>query len=269
MHLRQGQLTPCSIAGIGERPSLVIFDAFNTIVTSHPDFCGTFFDGLAQAGLDPSLALLADLQAASEGIAHVQWSVSRTAYQNWARETLHLVGRAQASLPPALASRIVPALEQLHQAPMVAMRGAEACLATLKASGFRIAVCSNWGWDLHCDFQSAGLASYIDYFVPSARAGYRKPHPCIYEAVLTASATRAENAVFVGDNIRADVEGPQRAGIQAIHLTSSPVASFTGDYASSLAVVADILGKWLAEEPVGGFSHSTTAFATVPAAPRI
>lgn len=220
---------------------LVIFDAFNTVVTSHPDFRGTFLDGLAEAGLDPSPALLKDLQAASEGIAHVERSVSRASYQDWASETLRLAGLFGPSQPPAFASRIVPALEQLHQAQMVQMPGAEACLAALKAGGYQIAICSNWGWDLRRDFQPTGLVGYIDCFVSSARVGFRKPHARIYDAVLTAGAVRAENAVFIGDDFRADVQGPRRAGIRAIHLTSSPAADPDSEHASSLDAVPVLL----------------------------
>lgn len=154
-----------------------------------------------------------------------------------------MAARAPSRRPPALAPWIVPALEQLHQAPIVPMPEAGACLARLKAVGYQIAVCSNWGWDLDADFQSTGLAGYIDYFVPSARAGFRKPHARIYAAVLTGSAVSAENAVFVGDNIRADVQGPQRVGIRAIHLTDSPEAGFAGEHVSSLAAVAELLDK--------------------------
>lgn len=45
---------------------LVIFDAFNTLVTAHPEYRRTFLDGLARAGLEPSPTLLSELQATSE-----------------------------------------------------------------------------------------------------------------------------------------------------------------------------------------------------------
>ena len=48
--------------------SLVIFDAFNTLVTSHADSQDTFLAGLGQVGLEPSRALLAELQAACEAL---------------------------------------------------------------------------------------------------------------------------------------------------------------------------------------------------------
>lgn len=241
--------------------NLVIFDAFNTIVTAHPDFRRTFSDGLAQAGLSSTPALLAHLQAASEGTAHAEWSVSRDSYVAWATQTLWLVRQSGRHRRRDLAPRIVPALEQLCQAPMVAMLGAEACLAALKAAGFQIAVCSNWGWDLEDDFRGTSLAGYIDTFASSAQVGFRKPNIRIYQAVLTASRTCAKNAVFVGDNIRADVQGPQRAGIRAIHLASAQPIGFSGEHAQSLAAVAELLtdrrlGSALAVQPFSdGLRH--------------
>ena len=221
--------------------NLIIFDAFNTLITAHPGFRRTFLDGLARVGLGPSLPLLNDLQAASAGIAHVEWSRSRGAYVGWAQETLRLVSKVGRRQGPAFAPRIVPALEQLYQAPMIPMPGAAACLTTLKAGGYQIAVCSNWGWDLEADFRPTGLAGYIDIFAPSAQAGFRKPHHRIYEAVLAESGSCAENAVFIGDSVKADVLGPQQVGIRAIHLTSYPVDGYSGEHASSLMAVAELL----------------------------
>src|SRR6185437_12932711 len=144
-------------------------------------------------GIRPSRAMLADLQAASEGLDHSRWSDSRAAYCGWTTETLAAITQADGALgavlgrvPGAdlvgqLAPRVVPALEQWHQAPMVALQGAVHCLATLRQAGYSIALCSNWGWDLATDLAGTGLAGFIDVFVTSAQAGYRKPHTRIYQ----------------------------------------------------------------------------------------
>jgi FMN phosphatase YigB (HAD superfamily) len=166
---------------------LVIFDAFNTLVTAHPDYQNTFLDGLAHAGLEPTLPLLTELQAASEGTDHSAHSRSRDSYVAWASETLCLARQSRHS---SFRPRIVPALEQLHQAPMIPMSGAEDCLAQLKNAGFKIAICSNWDWDLRADLRPTGLARHIDTYVPSARAGFRKPHPRIYQAALDVNHAR-------------------------------------------------------------------------------
>jgi hypothetical protein len=132
---------------------LVIFDAFNTLVTSRRGSKRTFMAGLIQTGTRPSRAMLADLQAASEGLDHSWWSDSRAAYCGWTTETLAAITQADAGLgavlgrvPAAglvgqLAPRVVPALEQWHQAPMVALPGAVHCLATLRQAGYSIALC--------------------------------------------------------------------------------------------------------------------------------
>jgi putative hydrolase of the HAD superfamily len=213
---------------------LVVFDAFNTLVTSRPGSKRTFLAGLAQVGIRASRPMLADLQAASEALDHSQWSGSRAAYCGWAAETLAALAQlAQADagsgadlgrnpgtdLIGQLAPRVVPALEQWHQAPMVALPGAAECLARLRRAGFAIALCSNWGWDLTADLAGTGLAGYIDVSVTSAQAGYRKPHMRIYQATLELAGFAAENAVFVGDSLRTDALGPQRAEIRSVLVT--------------------------------------------------
>ena len=187
--------------------------------------------GLVQTGIRPSRAMLADLQAASEGLDHSRWSDSRAAYCGWTTETLAAITQADAGLgavlgrvPAAdlvdqLAPRVVPALEQWHQAPMVALPGAAHCLATLRRAGYSIALCSNWGWDLATDLAGTGLAGYIDVFVTSAQAGYRKPHTRIYQTTLELAGFKAQDAVFVGDSLRTDALGPQRVGIRSVLVT--------------------------------------------------
>jgi HAD superfamily hydrolase (TIGR01509 family) len=210
---------------------LVIFDAFNTLVTSRRDSKRTFLAGLVQAGIRASTVMLADLQVASEGLDHSRWSSSRAAYCGWTAETLAALAQIGAGLGTDLRSvpgtslvgqltpHIVPALEQWHQASMVALPTSANCLARPKRAGFATALCSNWGWDLAADLAGTGLTNYIDVFVTSAQAGYRKPHAHIYQATLELAGFRAEDAVFIGDSLRTDARGPQHAGIRSVLVT--------------------------------------------------
>ena len=77
---------------------LVIFDAYNTLVTSRQGSKRTFLAGLVQTGIRASTAMLADLQAASEGLDRSRWSNSRVAYCGWAAETLAALAQAGAGL---------------------------------------------------------------------------------------------------------------------------------------------------------------------------
>lgn len=197
---------------------LVIFDAFNTLFTSRWDSKQTFLAGLIQVGLNASEGTLAQLQAASEGLDHSEWSCCHRTYSGWAAATLSSMARAGTVLRAGLTPHVVPALEQLYQAPMVALPGTADCLAALGRAGFTIALCSNWGWDLAADVAGARLAAYIDVFVTPAQVGYRKPHPRIYRATLEQTGFGADDAVFIGDSLRTDVLGPQRAGIRSVLL---------------------------------------------------
>ena len=232
---------------------LVIFDAFNTLVTARPGSRRTFLDGLAKVGLDATDSALAELQRASEGLDHSVWSVSRETYLEWARRTLSRLGQERSTRDADLARCVVPALEQLHQAPMAPMPGAARCLGRLKSAGFVIAVCSNWGWDLEADVGVTGLTKDIDVFVTSAQAGFRKPHQRIYEETLERAGFSAEDAVFVGDSLRTDVLGPQLVGIRSVLLASKDVNSFTGERAATLAALAHLL----IDGPFGGSTGAT------------
>jgi putative hydrolase of the HAD superfamily len=220
---------------------LVIFDAFNTLVTSRPGYEHTFLAGLGAVSEHASADLLATLQAASEGLDHSEWSGSRRVYNRWAAETLASLAQAGADWDTELAPRIVPALEQLHQAPMVALPDATDCLAMLKGAGFSIALCSNWGWDLAADLAGSGLARWIDVLVTSAQIGYRKPHPRIYQATLEQAAFGAADAVFVGDSLRTDALGPQRVGIRSVLLARDANTQLHAEQVSSLAEAARLL----------------------------
>jgi putative hydrolase of the HAD superfamily len=126
---------------------------------------------------------------------------------------------------------------------MVALRSARSCLKQLKAAGFTIAVCSNWGWDLVTDIAGTGLLEYVDYPVSSAQVGWRKPDPRIYRSVLALARCAATDAVFVGDSLRTDVLGPQGAGIRSLLLAPATGADVRGEAISSLAALPRLLSS--------------------------
>ena len=219
----------------GRGPKLVIFDAFNTLVRPLAGYEETFAQALAAVGVASSPAMMARLQAASAGLDHRRWSRSRNDYAAWTRKTLR---RRRPDLIAEFASHVIPALEQWHQAPMEQFPDAAACLADLRSTGITVAVCSNWGWDLADDLAGAALGGLADITVSSAEAGCRKPHPGIYARVLSLADVTPREAIFVGDNMEADVLGPQRAGIRGILLDRSSNGSPGRTTLSSLAQVA-------------------------------
>lgn len=213
-------------------PRVVIFDAFNTLVRPVPGFENTFTEALARLGVADPTSVMAMLQSASDGLDHRQWSQSREEYSNWTELTL----KAGASeLLDGLVPHVIPALEQWHQAPMEPFPDVANCLSALRSENITVAVCSNWGWDLVDDLAGAGLSEMIDFPISSAQAGFRKPHHAMYHAVLDVAGVAAAEAVFVGDSIRADVLGPQDAGIYSLHLDRACAGSEGSAVVSSLS----------------------------------
>jgi REG-2-like HAD superfamily hydrolase len=94
-------------------------------------------------------------------------------------------------------------------------------LDALRAAGKRLAVVSNWGWSAPELLHLLELASHFEAFAISARVGYQKPHPAIFEHALELLGVRPEQAVHVGDNPAADVAGARRAGVEPVLIDRS------------------------------------------------
>lgn len=65
-----------------------------------------------------------------------------------------------------------------------------------------------------------GLRQHFRFVVDSARFGFRKPHPAIFdEALSRAGLTRAQasRVLYIGDRVDLDVETPRALGMQVIH----------------------------------------------------
>jgi len=90
-------------------------------------------------------------------------------------------------------------------------------LAALRRQGFRLAVLSNWDWELPDLLVGLGLMSYFDDVIVSARVGCAKPDPHIFrQALQKVDVSAPARAIHVGDNIVADMEGAAQAGLRPI-----------------------------------------------------
>lgn len=94
-------------------------------------------------------------------------------------------------------------------------------LTELHASGFRLAVASNFDRRLHplCDRLGDGLPLRLfEQRVISSEVGHRKPSGEFFQAVLKMTGARANEILVVGDDERNDVRGARNAGLRALHL---------------------------------------------------
>jgi FMN phosphatase YigB (HAD superfamily) len=85
---------------------------------------------------------------------------------------------------------------------------------------FKLGVVSNFAIP-ECVLQlleREGLTKFFDVVVVSGAVNIRKPNPQIFRKALDALGVMAEETVFVGDTVDADVEGAQEVGMKTIFI---------------------------------------------------
>lgn len=97
----------------------------------------------------------------------------------------------------------------------------EDALSTLKkleSSGYKLGIISNAGDDQDVQqlARKFGIHQFFDFILTSAACSYRKPHPRIFEIGLANWYLLPSEAVMVGDNLTADIQGAQKVGMHGI-----------------------------------------------------
>ncbi|MCW4046715.1 MAG: HAD family hydrolase [Candidatus Bathyarchaeota archaeon] len=85
---------------------------------------------------------------------------------------------------------------------------------------YRLGVVSNFAIPecVHKLLEQHGLAGLFDVVVVSAAVNRRKPSPEIYRRALEKLGVAAEETIFVGDTVDADVTGPKNMGMKTIFI---------------------------------------------------
>jgi putative hydrolase of the HAD superfamily len=89
-------------------------------------------------------------------------------------------------------------------------------LAALQERDLVVGAVSNWVWNLPELLHALDLVRHFDFIAASARIGFEKPHPRIFEWALQQADVAAAEVLHVGDHIDADVEGARGVGIDAV-----------------------------------------------------
>jgi REG-2-like HAD superfamily hydrolase len=89
-------------------------------------------------------------------------------------------------------------------------------LAALKGRGLLVGAVSNWAWQLPELLADLGLSDDMDFVAASARIGFDKPHPGIFQWALERAGVGPGEVVHVGDHLDADVAGARAVGIDAV-----------------------------------------------------
>lgn len=153
------------------------------------------------------------------GVAHPEASTSAGAFDA-VRRALHVARYRAAGSTGDLeeAARLLTDIERDPTAYTLYDDTLPA-LTAVRRAGLRSVIVSNHIWELPALCSALGLDPLIDAVITSARVGYRKPHPAIFEAALAcAPGVDPARVLFVGDSLAPDVEGPRAAGMHALLL---------------------------------------------------
>ena len=94
-------------------------------------------------------------------------------------------------------------------------------LTALQERGLIVGAVSNWVWNLPELLHALDLVRHFDFIAASARIGYEKPHPRIFQWALEQAAVPPEQVLHVGDHVDADVLGARRVGIDGVLIDRS------------------------------------------------
>ena len=93
---------------------------------------------------------------------------------------------------------------------------AERAIEALSARGITLGAVSNWVWTLPELLHSLDLVGHFAFIAASARIGFEKPHPRIFEWALNQAGVPASQVIHVGDHVDADVLGARGVGIDPV-----------------------------------------------------
>lgn len=106
---------------------------------------------------------------------------------------------------------------------VVATNGAQS-IRDLHANGYRLGIISNLVTSLEIPrwLEEDELGRYFDAVLLSCVEGIRKPDPAIYSKACGVLGVKPERCVYIGDNLKRDVEGARLAGYGMFILYTTP-----------------------------------------------
>ena len=127
--------------------------------------------------------------------------------------------RAGVAAPRAVLYQVLDREQRVWDRHVRPARDALPTLRALRERGLRTAIVSNAPFPpemMRRQMAGLGFLAAVDAVVLSAEVGRRKPAPELYEAGLRALDVAAEDALYVGDRLLEDYQGPRRIGMQAV-----------------------------------------------------
>jgi HAD superfamily hydrolase (TIGR01549 family) len=135
--------------------------------------------------------------------------------------------------------------------------GAKEMLEDIQARGYSIGLISDVAWGLTSDYpmrdmKHFGLDEYFDDFVFSTDVGIRKPNPRIFKLAMFNIGAKAEESIYVGNNLQADIQGALGVGMTAVLKRSDFYEHDDRIIPSAKVSTWDDFRAWLDERELSG-----------------
>jgi FMN phosphatase YigB (HAD superfamily) len=214
------------------KPRVVFFDIGSTLWSSPPEDPDALRDCYTR-GRDALLGALPGVppvEALIDAVEHYfaewedVWRVEPGKVQQppTTEYVATALGKLNLAPPPEALAAFTDALLEVSVGTARALppeAGMKEALAELRGLGVRLACVSNafmGAATLDRIMDERGLGEHLDFTVSSCEFGWRKPHASIYAEALRLSGATAEEGVFVGDRLDADVQGPAAIGMRTV-----------------------------------------------------
>jgi putative hydrolase of the HAD superfamily len=202
------------------RPEVLFLDVGDTLIRAHPSWAGVYRQGLLESGIDIAeedleRALLHETQAGG-------WWLDETPFEPSEAKSFDTVVAFDAAVLarlgyPDLGEDTFRRIEDAfaRRSAWYVFPDVMPALDALRAERIRLCVISNFVWGAPELIHDLELARHFERLVISARVGFQKPNPGIFQHALDQMQVAPERAMHIGDSYRADIMGARRLGISA------------------------------------------------------
>ncbi len=207
------------------QPKAIGFDLFNTLMTAHPNTMKEAHENQMRVlheekiEVEPEPFGKAYMEAAIKFIKAAHKDGRETHNSLWVAEALQSFGHSLSPEDPRIA-RAVEAYFSAFYPNSKLIPGTKELLAEL-GERYPLGMITNFtdGPAARHIIEVLGLNPFFRHVIVSAEVGYRKPHPHIFEQFVEAMCVPADQILFVGDDLDADVQGSRDAGMQPVLTT--------------------------------------------------
>jgi len=200
----------------------IFFDFFNTLGKFYPprdqlqsSACTDFGINVTKKGIDKGYAFADAFMASTKSQYSLRDLTDKKKEEFFAEYERLILKGAGAMVSKDTAYQIWKRIRKMEYG-IILFDDVLASLDLLKQQGLTLGLISNIDSDIGKLIDDLKLSPYIDFAVVSSEVGYEKPHPTIFLSALDKAQVQPFEAIHVGDQIEADVEGAWAVGINPV-----------------------------------------------------